>query len=383
MGVKVKERPKGSGVWWIFMNHQGRRRARKVGDKKEAIKIAKQLEAKLTLGDDSVVKRKKTFGEYAHDYINVLIPQVSKPKTIRAYKCCLHAHILPVFERKQINAITKLDVKRFLLFKLKDNADNSVRVMKAVMSGVFNMAIDDRAIDINPALQMGKLYREKKKAAAPNPLNAEELERLLAAFQKHYPEDYPAIFLLARTGLRPGEFFALKWENIDLASREIHVEWTRDEHNCITRPKRDKTRVVDMSRDLCEVLRQYRHALKEKTLRNGWGDVPDWFLVNDRGTPPDIMWWRKKRFVPMLEKAEVKKIRLHDIRHTFASLLLMAKQNVLYVSKQLGHSDPRITLEIYAHWLPSEESDVKGVDILDATRRNQDATNSLRSGLPA
>jgi integrase len=382
MGVKVKERPKGSGVWWLFINHKGQRRSKKIGDKRKAQDMAKQIQAHLTLGDDTSLKKKKTFGEYADDYINITIPQYSKPKTVAAYKVCLNAHILPLFKNRPVDSITKYEVRKFLLSKLKNNAnaDNSVRVMKSVLAGVFTLAIQDEAIMNNPALQIGKLYGDKKTVALPNPLSGQELNRLLDAFQKHHPQDYPAMFLLARTGLRIGELFALKWEDIDFVSREIHIERTRDDHNRITKPKRNKTRVVDMSRDLCEVLKQYKHNLKEKTLRNGWSEFPEWFYTNDNGQMTSIMWWRNKRFAPMLEKAEVKKVRPHDIRHTYASLLLMAGQNVLYVQKQLGHSDPRMTLEVYSHWLPEEKNDVKGVDVLDATRRNLSATNHLRRG---
>jgi site-specific recombinase XerD len=80
-----------------------------------------------------------------------------------------------------------------------------------------------------------------------------------------------------------------------------------------------------MSRDLCKVLQQYQHILKEKTLKKSWGEFPEWFYINDNGQMTSIMWWRRKRFEPMLEKAEVKKVRPHDIRHTYASLLLMGQ----------------------------------------------------------
>ncbi len=383
MGVKVREKRKGSGVWYLFIDHKGMRKAKRIGDKKKALEAAKQLSARLTLGDDSQLKKKRTFSEYALDYITEIIPAYSKPKTINAYQCCLNAHILEVFGKRTIDSISKHDVKKFLLSKQKGNADNSVRVMKSVMAGVFNMAIDDGAINVNPALQLGKLYGEKKKVAAPNPLTTQELKRLLDSFMKHHPDDYPAMLVLARTGLRIGELFALKWEDIDFVSREIHIERTRDDHNRITTPKHGKTRVVDMSLELAEVLKAYRHSLREKALRYGWGDIPEWFYVNDKGRVPDTMWWRRKRFEAMLEKAEVKKVRPHDIRHTFASLLLMAGQNVLYVQKQLGHSDARMTLEVYSHYLPQEENNVKGVDVLDAPIRNQSATSTQQRSMVA
>ena len=61
MGVKVREKRKGSGVWYLFIDHKGMRKAKRIGDKKKALEAAKQLSARLTLGDDSQLKKKRTF----------------------------------------------------------------------------------------------------------------------------------------------------------------------------------------------------------------------------------------------------------------------------------------------------------------------------------
>ena len=86
MGVKVREKKKGSGVWWIFIDHQGRRKAKKIGkDKKIAEKIAKKVEAKLVLGDMGLVENKTvtaaTFEEYANTWKTLTVPATCKPST--------------------------------------------------------------------------------------------------------------------------------------------------------------------------------------------------------------------------------------------------------------------------------------------------------------
>ena len=91
MGVKVREKKKSSGIWWIFIDHQGRRKAKKIGkDKKVAEKIAKKVEAKLALGDMGLVENKTvtaaTFEEYANTWKTLTVPATCKPSTTSDYR---------------------------------------------------------------------------------------------------------------------------------------------------------------------------------------------------------------------------------------------------------------------------------------------------------
>lgn len=161
MGVKVREKVKGSGEYWIFINHDNFRRSKKIGKKATAEKVANQVRARLALGDLSLIEETKTFGDYA-DIWWASIGSVSKKKTIKAYKVCLFRHILPVFGKRNIKKITKLDVKTFLQAKIADGqAQSSVNIMKSVLSGVFGCAIDAQEISLNPALQMGRIAKRR------------------------------------------------------------------------------------------------------------------------------------------------------------------------------------------------------------------------------
>ena len=105
-----------------------------------------------------------------------------------------------------------------------------------------------------------------------------------------------------------------------------------------------------------------------------------WIFPSSVGTPLDESKMRKA-FHQILDRAALSRRGPHQMRHTFASLLLQAGVPVTYVSRQLGHRDSAITLRVYAHWLP-ETGEEKGVDRLDraATRRNPDATRAQAGG---
>ena len=171
MGVKVREKKKGQGIWWIFINHQGRRKAKKIGrDKKVALAMAKKLESKLALGDMKLSSKKEkqksevsTFEEYAGTWIEVIVQATCKATTLGDYKGILQNHVLSEFGKKPVNEITRLMVKSFLMKKVNQGYANSTIVhMKNAISGVLNLAMDDEVIAVNPAHNVGKLFKKQQ-----------------------------------------------------------------------------------------------------------------------------------------------------------------------------------------------------------------------------
>ena len=143
-------------------------------------------------------------------------------------------------------------------------------------------------------------------------------------------------------------------------------------------PKNGKRRRVDMSKQLTRVLKGAKHQRKIETINKGWGKFPKWVFVSNAGTPLDVNHWRKRIFYKAIEKTELRKIRVHDIRHTYASLLIQAGESFAHVRDQLGHHSISVTVDIYGHLTPGGNKDA--VDRLDdptpdATIRNLSATN--------
>ena len=366
MGVKVRERPKGSGNYWIFIDYNGKRKAKKIGrNKKLANEMAQQIEAKLTLGEMTLGDNQSVpaFGDYAKSWAAVTVPATCKPSTETDYRGLLRNHILPAFRKTTVNEITKLNVKHFLMGKINDGyAPSTVTHMKNVTSGVLGLAIDDEVISLNPAQGLGKIFGNSKTSPQINPFNREELRTCLDTFKAHFPRDYPLALTLARTGLRLGEALALKWADIDFEGRFITVErgFSRGK---IETPKNGKSRKVDMSKQLSVTLAGLKHCRKIEADEKGWDGIPDWIFVTNKGTPLNSSNWRNRVFNKALEKAGLRKIHIHDLRHTFASLLIQNNESLAYVRDQLGHHSIKITVDIYGHLAP--EGKKEAVDKLD------------------
>jgi Site-specific recombinase XerD len=363
MGVKLKE--KTPGEWWIFINHNGKRKAKKIGrDKRLAQEVAKKIEAKLALGEFSLDEKKAipTFKEYTEFWLKGYVESSLKLSTLISYKSHLKKHIYPVFAIKQLDLITRPEIKDFIFQKAKDKSPKTVKNLVNLLSGIFSHALEDELIKINPAIRLGKLLTKGDTKAKINPLTRDEASILLKTTGKYYSKYYEFLLTALRTGLRLGELIGLQWGDIDFQGQFIEVRRSFVKGR-ITTPKNHHLRRVDMSNQLTTALLELRKQRKEETLRNGWREVPAWLFINDDGGPLDPDNFRKRVFNRILEKAGLRKIRIHDLRHTYASLLLQQGAKLTYVKEQMGHHSISVTVDIYGHLVPG--ADRAEVDKLD------------------
>jgi integrase len=375
MGVIVRQKMKGKGQpWWVFIVHNGNRTSRRVGTKDAAVGVATKIQARLQLGEFNFEEEKKeqkpepTFKEYADSWIKVNAPAECKESTVSSYDDLLRIHVLPEFGALRLKEINRGKIKDFIALKINDGySASSVTHMRNLISNVLNKAVDDEVIPANLALRLGKIVKktngdnESGENEKIDPLIREETITLLSIALTHFKKDYPLILLLFRTGLRIGEALALKWGDIDFNGRFIHVQRGLSRMKIQT-PKSGKTRRVDMSPQLAEALAAYRTECKKKGMALGIGDAPEYLFTNEKGGFIDVNNWRKT-FKKMLKKAKLRQIRIHDARHTYATLRISKGDNIADVSKQLGHYSVRLTMDVYYHWLPgNKKSEVDALD---------------------
>ena len=372
MGVTVREKPKDSGIWWVFVAHEGKRRSKRIGnDKNKALEVAEKLKAKIALKDFHIEEKEPdpvlTFEEYSKVFLDGYSKINHKQSTIDNYICVLNKHIFPVFSGKPLNEITRKDIKDFIYQKQKDLSVNTVKSIKAHISAIFGQAVDDEIIENNPAAQTGRYIKKQENNKKIRPFSQEEVDLFEEAVKKYIPKYYPFFLCALRTGMRRGELISLKPGDIDFNGKFIEVKrhWYNGH---ITLPKSGKTRRVDMSTQLSNVLKSYLIQRKEDTLKRGWGEPPEWLFYNRKGKIIDPDNIRKQVFYRCLEKAGLRRIRLHDLRHTYATLRITAGHNIADVSKQLGHHSIKITIDTYYHWIPG--SNRSEVDELDSNNKN-------------
>jgi integrase len=361
MAVRVREKPKGSGEWWIFINHHGKRKSKKIGkDKRLAREVAKKIEAKLTLGDFDIEqdnKRCPTFKEHAEMWLS--LPHERRETTQQNYKNYLKNHVYPQIGNMRVDQIGRKDLK--LLFdriSIKGVALSSCRTIKIPLNGVFDHAVDSELIEVNHLRNIK--FGKKKTKYKVDSLKVEEAALLLDEMLAYRGGVlYPPALCLLRTGIRIGELQALTWGDVDFENRliEITKTWYRGK---ITGTKNNKNRQVDISTQLAEVLRELKLTQWKKYAGR---DVPKWVFAGPRGNVLGLQVFRNA-LNQCLEAVGLRHIRIHDLRHTYATIRLLKGHNIGDVSYQLGHSEISTTYDVYTHWIPGKfKSEVDELDM--------------------
>jgi integrase len=130
-------------------------------------------------------------------------------------------------------------------------------------------------------------------------------------------------------------------------------------------PKNASRRTVDLLQRAAEALRSHRKRQMEEqpTVGAQWTDNGLVFTTTTIGTPLDAQKRVNRHFKPLLKRAGLPDIRWHDLRHTYATLLLSRGTHPTYVQKSLGHASVQLTLDRYSHWMPSMgRNTAKGID---------------------
>jgi integrase len=378
MGVKVRQKVKGKGQpWWVFVTHNGQRTSRKVGSKKAAETVAGKIEAKLKLGEFSFEEKKKipTFKEYSKKWIDGYVKINLRESTFDEYESVLRNHVLPVFKNKKIDSVNRGDIRDFLLSKYSDGlSQKRVMLIKDVISGVLNYALDEELIKTNPTSGITKRLfpkngTKKNTVSKDDVFTKEELDLFLDTCETDFPEYYPFFLMAARTGMRLGELLALRWGDVDLENGFI---WVRRSYRRgrFTRPKNGKVRKVEMSDQLIGVLKAQ--------LKGRFKEVSE-FVHQNNGNIMEQNYIRRVYF-RILKKAKVRKVKLHGLRHAFCTHLLSAGVSPYYVSQQARHSSISITCDVYGSWITTDEN--RHVNLLDSQHPNAPHTHPTETEKP-
>lgn len=325
-----------------------------------------------------------------HDFlVDVWLPArraTLRPSTAASYEGILRNYLIPKLGAKRLQALTGADLNRLYDGLLKSGRTESRRhgmgpglAPKSVRNvhGVLTRAMRD-------AVRWGHLQRSPCDAADPPKGRSPEMkvwnaEQLRLFVTTANDTRWSAVWrLMATTGMRRGEALGLRWSDIDLDAATVTIQATRIRYNRITEGSTPKTakgnRTISLGKRTVAALREWRTVQAEEHRRLGLKRIVGGLVVTtaDGQAPhPESF---SIAFGKVARTAKLPRIRLHDLRHSYATSALAAGVPVKVLSQRLGHADVGVTLSIYAHVLPGDDEDAarRADEILDGEPDDDD-----------
>ena len=295
---------------------------------------------------DDPLTRAPTLAQYAATWLDSLDGLVL-PSTIEAYAGRLERHVFPSLGERRLDEIGIDDVLALISdLRKRGYSGTTIATTLTPLSRLFAHAVRRCLIDVNPVSKLDRSERPRVSRQERPVLNPGEIGRLLDAAPPRFRTLLATAIL---SGLRQGELLGLHWGDLDFDNELIHVRTALNRKRQDVPPKTERAvRDVILMPALAQALRQHK--------RESSFNSPDDYVFTTRfGTPEHAAHLGLRALRPALQRAGLRPVRWHDLRHTFASLLIAGGANVTFVSRQLGHTSSQVTLGIYAHLLDREE----------------------------
>jgi integrase len=356
----VFKRKGARGTSWYYMHDlppdpiMGRRQAKRGGfaSQREAQTALTAELGKIQRGEH-IEKSKITVGEFLE---REWLPAIEasrrrKSGTLDQYRIYVEKRIVPAIGQVVLQDLDAATLDRFYATLGTRLAPKSVRNTAIMLSGALSFAATRRRIRSNPAKDAEMPKAERKEMCYWTP---DETRRFL----RHVADDrlYALWFLVGTTGLRRGEALGLRWQDVDLDGGHLSVVQSLVVNGGAVKVETPKTgrsrRSLSIPPSTLEALRRWRKLQIEERL--AWGpDYDDSGLVftRDDGSRLDPR-TVSRTFDRLVGSSGQRRIRLHDVRHSYATAALRAGVSVKVVSERLGHKSVVITLDVYAHVMP-------------------------------
>ena len=315
---------KGQDRWYSYITYKGDRKRKVAGNTKAAaLRYQREQENQLERDKGASIRDKKVPFDYLCDeYLKFAETNLGK-QTVRERRIAIKAHLKPFFVC-YAGDVTELDTEAYKRSRTKVSPatiNNELKVLSCILK--FGISFGYLA-------DMPKIRRLKVPVKDPEFLSEDQVWAFLSASE---PSVRPMHQLLIFAGLRKGEMAHLEWKDIKFERRQIHIQPKKD-----WSPKSARPRTIEMNAHAMEALQEAKRRNEKR--------VPPSLLVfpGRKGYLGDI----RAGVNHACDRAGIPRVTVHQLRHTFASLMTMKTKDLPAVSATLGHRDIKTTM-IYAH----------------------------------
>lgn len=337
------EKDKKTGKWLIqyrYTDWQGKRR------KSTKRGFATKREAEEWLRN-FLITQKADFDMKFEDFWKMYYADMEtrlREHTMRTKKYIVELKILPYFGNKRVNDITAADIRQWQNELIKMGySPTYLKTINNQLSAIFNYAIRYYDLKSNPCAKAGSMG--KSKAEEMDFWTVEEFRKFIDSVMNKRLS-YMAFMTLYWTGMRLGELLALNPKDVDLEKRTISITKSYQrlgKKDVITPPKTPKSkRVITVPEFLAADIKDYMDSLYDLQENDRLFPITKYYLEHEmqRG----------------IKESGVKRIRVHDLRHSHASMLIELGFSPLEIANRLGHEKVETTLNTYAHLYPNKQT---------------------------
>ena len=350
--------------------------------KKQAKDELREKEKLISKG--VIVSKKKTplFSEVAKDWLEYKKPKV-RENTFDVFDGHIRNHFKDL-DGAKINGITTATLEKFITAKQNQGMNiNTLRKVLVTLGQILSYAVRHRFLDHNPLRDAERPRDPMEEKKEMRVLIPEQIRAFLGA---EMDQKYKTLFLMAvMTGARQGELLGLKWGDLDLEKNQIHIQRTFTKGQFFPTKTKGSKRKIDLSPAVILELKKWKLACPKTKPNPTNPDGPeieiDLMFPSETGGPMNYSNMIQRHYLPALEKAGIieieriksksakckwekpykktkgMKVRFHDLRHGYASLMIEQGENIKYIQDQLGHSSPMVTLNVYAHLMKDSNQD--------------------------
>lgn len=319
------------------------RKSKTVATKSEAIKALKELQAKYQTKEDAYKELNKvSFEVYAERYMERK-ENTLKEQSYKTYSYLLNSRINPLIGDMLLKDIKTTHINNLLL-QLKDLKPNSKKIIRILVSTIFNSAIKEGLLDTNPVKNSDKVVNTTRKVDMILP-SEDEMNTLLRLLKEEDYMLYVIVLTTIHTGLRKSELQGLKWSNIDIENRLLKIRTQKMNKEDVSLKTPHSVRDVYVNQTIIEVLKEVQTE-KDYVLH-----------ITDSHYKKLKEYFKRLGFH--------KDMTYHDLRHYHATMLLKKGVNIKVISKRLGHKDVTTTLNLYTHYEP--EMEIQAIEMLGDT----------------
>ena len=337
------EKDKKTGKWLIqyrYTDWQGKRR------KSTKRGFATKREAEEWLRN-FLITQKADFDMKFEDFWKIYCADMEtrlREHTMRTKKYIVELKILPYFGNKRVNDITAADIRQWQNELIKMGySPTYLKTINNQLSAIFNYAVRYYDLKSNPCAKAGSMG--KSKAEEMDFWTGEEFRKFIDSVMNKRLS-YMAFMILYWTGMRLGELLALNPKDVDLEKRTISITKSYQrlgKKDVITPPKTSKSkRVVTIPEFLAADIKDYMDSLYD--------------LQEDDRLFPITKYYLEHEMQRGIKESGVKRIRVHDLRHSHASMLIELGFSPLEIANRLGHEKVETTLNTYAHLYPNKQT---------------------------